>query len=524
VFPPAAASARRRLLAALEQAFPVRFEPREHGAWDGLDAGIVFGPEHELGASAPVPCLVYDSPDEESHTSFPAFEFTDSPSLDRRLRGRRLVARHRGNAGVLPANGDEVLALRGARPAWVLRAGSGPRTAVAALAPTELGPQEPLKRQLRAGNFLALLPLVHFLRELATEHGWQPPPLRATFVFEDPNLRWTSYGHLDYRELAAHAERHRYHAGIAMIPLDAGLVHRRTAELFAGRPDRLSVLVHGINHERKELMRSRTPRARRALMARALRRIEQFESRSGIHVSRVMSAPHGVAAEDFLNTMLRFGIEAFLAGSSLPWRGGEVGGPALAGWSGARFAAGGLPLLIRYSLMNDPDEIVLRAFLDQPLILYGHHEDVANGLEPLERIASLVNSLGPTSWCSTERIARTNFHLTRESDALVVRLLSRKVEIDVGSDTRLLRVQIPPVEGGAESSELVLGRMAKQVQLDPDRPTTVELEASPGSQTLELRPQRRINHRATPAAHGSATAVVRRLLTEGRDRLRPLVR
>ena len=63
-------------------------------------------------------------------------------------------------------------------------------------------------------------------------------------------------------------------------------------------------------------------------------------------------------------------------------------------------------MLLRHPLVSrDAPELVLRAFLDQPLILYGHHEDVAPGLDVLGEAAEDVNRLGETRWCSLGEIA-----------------------------------------------------------------------------------------------------------------------
>ena len=47
----------------------------------------------------------------------------------------------------------------------------------------------------------------------------------------------------------------------------------------------------------------------------------------------------------------------------------------------------------------------MRAFLDHPVVLYGHHEDLAGGLEPLARAAEAVNRLGDVHWMSMGDIA-----------------------------------------------------------------------------------------------------------------------
>ena len=89
-----------------------------------------------------------------------------------------------------------------------------------------LKPDEVLRDALVPDRAFALVGLVQFLRELVGER-WQAPPLRAAIIFDDPNLRRPSYGYIDYRGLAAHADTHGYHAAMAMIPRDARRPHAR---------------------------------------------------------------------------------------------------------------------------------------------------------------------------------------------------------------------------------------------------------------------------------------------------------
>src|SRR5437588_776228 len=141
VFPPQAYHERPRLFGALEEALPVRFEPRSRGEWASLGAAVFLDGEGDPGVTVPA--------------------------------------------------------------------------------------------------FVALLALVHFLREVSAEHRWTPPPLRASFIVDDPNLHWPSYGFLRYRELVAHADAHGYHVALATVPLDGWFAHPAAARLLRERADRL---------------------------------------------------------------------------------------------------------------------------------------------------------------------------------------------------------------------------------------------------------------------------------------------
>jgi hypothetical protein len=518
--PPSAARSLQPLLETLEDAYPVRFEPRERDALDGLD-GLVMLSGCD-GATPACRTLVYPRPEPGPSTVAPV-SFTRSGSVDSRLRGRSLLEREAPAAQLVAAGHDEVLATRDGTPAWTRRASAGAAIDFAGAPPQALAPGESLRDHLRAGRFLALLPLVSFLRELSAEIDWVAPPLRGLIMFDDPNLRWSSYGYIDYRELARHAAACGYHAAMGMIPIDGRPVHGGAAALFRGKAPSLSLLMHGLRHLRVELTQNVAPAARDALVARALRQIAGFERRSGVAVSRVMCPPHGEASEAFLGTLLRFGLEAFVNDLPLPWTSVQDSTRAarLRGWTGVSFVAGGLPVLPRHHFKYPADDLVLRAFLDHPLIVYGHHDDLADGLEPLAETAALLNSLG-VEWGPASWIARAG-SVTREAgETLRVQLRGRQTELIVAPDKAMIELEIPAVHGELDECEVACGGAVAPVQLSDSAPTVVTVPASPGPVTVELRSRVRRDPRSVPAPRVDPWPVVRRAMTEARDRVRPL--
>ena len=168
----------------------------------------------------------------------PESRFTDSSSVPRPFRGRTLTDSSAGQA--LPGSYDDwglVLATSPTGPVWMARADG---QFVAASWPEELGSDATLREQLTVGRFMGLLPLAHFLRELSAAASWEQPESTACFVFDDPNLHWWSYGYLDYRKLAAHAEAHDYRVTAATIPLDQWYIHRATARFLREGASRVS--------------------------------------------------------------------------------------------------------------------------------------------------------------------------------------------------------------------------------------------------------------------------------------------
>jgi hypothetical protein len=243
--------------------------------------------------------------------------------------------------------------------------------------------------------------------------------VRAAFVIDDPNLRRPRYGHLDYARLLADARARGYHVAIATVPLDGRLAHPRAVELFRAGAGHLSLCVHGNDHDGAELGRPRSYGQARALVAQALARVGAFERRTGLAVERVMAPPHERICEPVAHALRAFGFEAITTTRPYPWLASRPGDPwlahppaagALAGWRPVELLAGGLPNLPRADFSQPVEELELRAFLGQPLILYGHHDLLAGGPARLAEAAARIERLaeGGVRWGSLAAIARAH--------------------------------------------------------------------------------------------------------------------
>ncbi len=545
--------ARGLLFDALEAALPVRFEGRgEEAAVADLDAVVAFGGHRTAEPHDGPPRLLAQREERAAAGAARPVALARVEALDRRLRGARLTERWAHGPVVAPegalvlARGEEgpqwaVVASSASAPAGAAGAdalrraapGGGARSRrafrgrdVLAPAPAELAPGEALRDRLVPGRSLALLALVHFLREIAAEHAYAPPPLQAAFIVDDPNLHWPRYGHLDYRALAAHAAEHRYHLAIAMVPLDGWLVHPGAARLFREHPEALSIVVHGNDHAGRELARPGSAAEGRALADAALRRVAAFERRAGVAVGRVMVPPHERIAEPAARGLLGAGFEAACMSRPYPWI-AEPGRPFLArpaeagplvGWRPADAVAGGLPVLLRNTFGHPREDLVLRAFLDQPLLLYGHHGDLA-GLDALAEAAAQVNRLGDVAWRPLPAIARAAADTRRAGATLHVRPWTRRVAVDVPAGVRRLVVE-PPGELRAPGVP-----EAYAIEIEPPP----EPAPAPRRVAIALSPPPCADAGAAPVRAGTAATprrawpVARRLAGEGRDRLAPVL-
>jgi hypothetical protein len=405
LFPAGEQSSRQRLFAALEDAYPVSFEGREAGAWEGLDALVSIGAEAPPAVPASLPVLRALGK-ERRHDSIRTLTLANDATLARPLRGAKLTD---GWAPALDGavwQGHRPIATVDAMPMWAA-AGDGTHSELVCAVPAELAPQEALRERLAPGRCLALLALAHFLRGISHGPHAPTPSLQAAFVLDDPNLHWPSYGYVDYQEISRHALAHDYHVIVAMVPLDGWLAHPSAVRIFAEHSDRLSICVHGNDHDGPELGRVTSEREGVALARHALKRARAFERRTGIPMDRVMVPPHEQLSMSAAQGLLAAGFQAVCVSRPYPWiavepdRSPLVAPPeraAMAGWESPEIVLGGLPLLLRAGFNVPREELVLRAFLGQPLILYGHHDLLEHGPEVFSQAAQTINALGEVSW------------------------------------------------------------------------------------------------------------------------------
>jgi hypothetical protein len=523
VFPERELRLRTRLFGALAQAYPVRFDAIETPDAPGCDAVIAFGTE--IADRTDLPQSFVIAPPSGAAAAPRDVRFGDSAALDARLRGRALSDGTVTDSALVARSGDEILASVDRDPLWLKRHVRGCSIDTVACGPPDLQDGEVLRDHIDPGRFVRLLPLIHFLREVCAPALWHAPPPRAVFVVDDPNLHRPSYGYLKYPELIEDARACRYHVAMAMVPLDAWYAHRATVRLFRESSDVVSLCVHGNDHVKHELGTPSSLEAARRIVAQSLRRVEAFEKRTGLPIARVMAPPHEACSAESMQAMLEVGFEAATLTRPYPWMPfgpayshyAAPDGQLLAGWEPAELVCDGFPVLVRRQF-EEHDEIVLRGFLDQPVILYGHVSDFEGGLESLRSAASVINSLPAVEWGSIGELAARNYRWRREGDVLELLPFARRLRVEVSPDVAEIRIE--PSSGevdvtldGARAPSLVVEDGRLQLGRDRSGPAVVELRWRASAEPLQNA------HRTTP----SPRALARRLLVEARDRVAPFV-
>jgi hypothetical protein len=408
-----------------------------------------------------------------------ALRFSDDSDVPFPFRGRSLRTKVSAQPNILSLTPDEKsLATSELGPVWALSKGGTAKHFRSGFSLPVLDPDGSLQDILNGGCFLEMLLVLHWLREICTGSPPSGSLLKACFIIDDPNLHWPRYGFVDYRQLAAHAEKQNYHVSFATIPLDTWFTHRGTTEIFRKHQDRLSLLVHGNNHSKGELARAYSEPERLFLLRQAIQRIERLERQSGVAVSRVMVPPHGACSEEMLAALPACGFEAAcISHGSLRAHNKTRTWTKALGYRPYELVRG-CPVFPRWGVAGDvKNTVLLAAYLKQAIILRGHHQDLKDGPELLDELARFVNGLGSVEWLNMTDIARPNYR-DRSSEALV----------------------------GVNGSIL-----------NPSFEEVVGLESAMGA-SLGVAPEQP-GGRKTHAVLGTSFSVIRRLLTEGRDRL-----
>ncbi len=507
IVPAVALDVRRRLFAALSEALDLDFSTP--GSTPAVAAGRVLIDEDP--GNIDLPTLVLGAA-RGLPGSDPMVQFADSDAVPEPLRGWSIPDDAIGMAHTLESVGQAtVLARVSGRPVWTSEQQDGVRLDRAALVPAELGDADTLLGRWAPQSYFDLLPLVHFFRSLDRTDAWSQPPLMASFIMDDPNLRSERYGYIDFLELAEQG----FHTSVSTIPLDGWHIRSRVAELFRSHPDTLSLLIHGNNHTLHELEDGRGDEARLRMLAQALRRARSVAARAGVAVAEVMAAPHGRCSEESARDMALIGYESLCISRPFPWLDKPPGDHPLAGWCPAD-ASTPTPVLPRIPISARPDALPLRAYLGQPIIVYGHHWDLADQPDLLHRWAGDIARLGDVTWASVGEISRRMFSWRANGDALIVRPHTRVVEVDLPDFINRITVDAPPGPG----YELVeIDHGARLTTMPRDEADSVVSEGR--SLTIRLVAEDAIAADQVPDPLWRPWPIMRRLLTEARDRSQP---
>lgn len=510
------------LFATLESLFPMRFvSSGRDGFKEAGEIRVLRSHDDvaESGAST-IPSLVVVREPSSKGEGQRGIEvmFADDLDVPMPFRGRKVSTKVAAPPDFIHLRRNErVLAISPDGPIWTVTESGGAKHFRSALPLPRMSAERNFNDLFNGENFLEMLPVLQFLRELLATAAYRPPPLRAAYIIDDPNLHWLRYGCVDYREIAKHAERENYHVSFATVPLDAWFTHAATAEVFRHNSRRLSLLVHGNNHAKRELAARYTSTARERLLQQAIRRIEHLESRGKVRVCRVMVPPHGACSDDMLAAMPMQGFEsACVSADSLRAHNREKPWTKTLGFYPSEVIKG-CPVLPRWGLSgNVENTLLVAAYLGRPLILRGHHQDLKEGVDILDGYARFINGLGDVLWSRLSDLSRMNYLWRMDGSVLQVKPLGMKIHIELPATSAEVAVEAFDANGdclwqvaAGDGSVRCVGP-GERIHLSPEAGRGISIER------IGLLPPPPVQENFERT---SIRLVCRRLLAETRDRL-----
>jgi hypothetical protein len=379
----------------------------------------------------------------------------------------------------------------------------------------------PLKKEFRAGRFMGSLPLMHFVRRALGDAAWRTPELRACFMIDDPNLRLRRYGRLDLRELEAAALEYDFHVSIAMIPLDYRKTRPGAADLFRKHPDRLSLVMHGVDHLKREFEANVPEPAAESKLALGIARMEAHRRLTGIDHAHAMTFPHGVCGPTWLSAMRNVGLDAAIASRAHPFRDEAHIADPLYECRPAETSFRGFPVVNRFKAEEAKEGLLFQSWLGKPLIVYTHHEFFREGVTPLVEIAKFLDARVNPRWESPAQILRSNYQVRERAGQVAVSIFSNRVVLPAQLSERLVSLLKPgedfqPDErASANSSEITLAHV-------PGIGLLASLgDMAPGDLDVRMGPAR--NAAEPSSLRPALRSRLRRLATEMRDQALGLI-
>ena len=276
------------------------------------------------------------------------------------------------------------------------------------------------------------------LRYAGGDRVWHSSGAFANLTIDDLWLR-EPYGHVNYRAILSEAEAHDFHVTVAFIPWNFDRSHAEVVSLFRNYPARLSVAVHGNNHDHQEfgpLVKHPLEQQRRNI-AQGLARMDRFSQLTGIPYDRVMIFPHSIAPGATLDALKQANFLA--TANSLDVPSDKAASPGLDfALRTETLAFSTFPSMRRYSVESaiPQGQLAIDAFLGNTMLFYAHESFFAKGIDAFNETAERVKRLeANVQWRSLGTIAdQLYLEKDREDGSTDVRLASRKITLHNSGD------------------------------------------------------------------------------------------
>jgi hypothetical protein len=218
--------------------------------------------------------------------------------------------------------------------------------------------------------------------------------------------------------------------------------------------------------------------------------------------------------------MARLGYEAACVsiGSLLRWNPEKLWPPDL-GFSVAQpFGSLGFPVFHRIGISET--DVRLRTFLGHPVIVATHHQDCVSNFARLEFMANIINETTNVRWMGIEDISRTNFVSKMQNGILYIWPYSRRLAVPLSPEITEVEVCRSSYCGGFTIDLHNHGRDGTEAAA-----LNVPARYRISNNTLEIfsPPTNRVDYNQVASKSVGIWPIVRRLLTEARDRTQPIL-
>lgn len=263
---------------------------------------------------------------------------------------------------------------------------------------------------------LPILPYFVYLRYACGERCWHTVQDSGNLTIDDPWLV-DPYGHLHYENLLAEMEKHNFHTTIAFIPWNFDRSTPKVVSLFKNHPNRLSLCIHGNNHDHREFYKYETEPddawpakplgEQEADIQQAIARMEQFQKLTDLAFAKVMVFPHNIAPAKTLGLLKKYNFLATVNARNVPL-GSNAQEHALPHFRTVTMQFENFPSVKRFGVQDRAEfEFAIDLFLDNPILLFAHHDLFEKGIDAFSKIAGIINHIQPDIvWLSLGEVVR----------------------------------------------------------------------------------------------------------------------
>jgi hypothetical protein len=145
-------------------------------------------------------------------------------------------------------------------------------------------------------------------------------------------------------------------------------------------------------------------------------------------------------------------------------------------------------------------------------------------MELLAQVADIVNRLGNVIWRDMKGIARSNYMTRLEGKLLRIKMYSRRIVVQVPEGIDEMWVERPWIAEDDETEMLLYKRTGAGTLKSTEGIVTAGIPVQP-LETIELTtvPNTTLSYSDLPSPPFGLWPLARRLLTEGRDRMLPIL-